>query len=68
MASVQQKLMKQVSEVRETTAKITVVGAGQVGMAATFSMMVQVIIMFCFLVGLSKERLILDHHAKAHIP
>ena len=42
MATVEQKLMKQVSEVRETTAKITVVGVGQVGMAATFSMMIQV--------------------------
>ena len=42
MVTVEQKLMKQVSEVRETMAKITVVGVGQVGMAATFSMMIQV--------------------------
>lgn len=42
MATVRQKLMTQVSEVGQTTAKITVVGVGQVGMAATFSMMVQV--------------------------
>ena len=41
MATVE-KLMKQVSEVKETTGKITIVGVGQVGMAATFSLMIQV--------------------------
>ena len=42
MATVQQKLLSQVSVAQDSTAKITIVGVGQVGMAATFSMMVQV--------------------------
>ena len=41
-SSIHDRLFHQVSDVKETTGKISIVGVGQVGMAAAFSIMVQV--------------------------
>ncbi len=40
--TIQDKLFKQISEVKETTGKISIIGAGSVGMATAFSIMLQV--------------------------